>query len=590
MNSQQKPNVVFVLTDDQGYGDLACHGNPIVKTPHLDKIYHESVRLTNYHVGPTCAPTRAGLLTGHYANSTGVWHTIGGRSLLRQNEVSMANIFANNGYATGIFGKWHLGDNYPYRPQDRGFQEVVTHGGGGIGNTPDYWGNSYFNDTYWTQDGYKSYSGYCTDIWFNEGLNFIERHKDEPFFCYIPTNAPHGPFLVEPEYSAPYLDLVPHEKRANFYGMITNIDQNFGILRQKLVEWGLADNTILIFMTDNGTACGVDLDENHFVLNGYNGGMRGQKNSEYEGGHRVPFFMHWPAGGLAEGKTRGKDVGQVTANVDILPTLIELCGLNQDADLGFDGISIASLLQGDTTSRAPAWPDRVLVTDSQRLTDPIKWRKSAVMTERWRLINGNELYDIQVDPEQRRDIAAEHPTVVADLRQHYESWWAKVSQQFAEEIPIVIGDAGSKSVRINSHDWRNEACDCVWNQHQVREGQLYNGYWEIDVAEAGRYRVELRRWPKEEDRPLTAETPGDPIPMQRMTYNSGYGGGNAIPIQSARLKIGPHDLKQGVSKDDKGITFNVDWVAGPTHLQTYLDTEAGDNLGAYYVYIAQENE
>ena len=577
MNNKQKPNVVFVLTDDQGYGDLACHGNPIIKTPHLDQMHSESVRLSNYHVGPTCAPTRAGLLTGHYANSTGVWHTIGGRSLLRQNEVSMADIFAENGYATGIFGKWHLGDNYPYRPQDRGFQEVVTHGGGGVGNTPDYWGNSYFNDTYWTQDGYKSYAGYCTDIWFNEGLNFIERHKDEPFFCYIPTNAPHAPFLVEPDYSKPYLDLVSNEKRANFYGMISNIDQNFGVLRQKLVDWDLAENTILIFMTDNGTACGVDLDENHFVLNGYNGGMRGQKNSEYEGGHRVPFFMHWPAGNLTE----GRDVSQVPANVDILPTLIELCDLGQDRDLGFDGTSIAPLIRDD----APHWSDRALVTDSQRLTDPVKWRKSAVMTQRWRLVNGKELYDIQGDPEQRQDIATDHPAVVADLRQHYEAWWTKVSQQFTDEIPIVIGDIDSQSVRVNSHDWRNPACDCVWNQHQVREGLRYNGYWEIDVAEAGRYTFELRRWPKEEDRSLIADIPGDLISMREMTYNSGYGGGNAIAVQSARLKIGSHDLAQTISRDDKGITFNVDLVAGPTHLQTYFYTEAGEDLGAYYVYI-----
>jgi len=548
MNSKQKPNVVFVLTDDQGYGDLACHGNPIIKTPHLDQMYSESIRLNNYHVGPTCAPTRAGLLTGHYANSTGVWHTIGGRSLLRQNEVSMADIFAANGYATGIFGKWHLGDNYPYRPQDRGFQEVVTHGGGGVGNTPDYWGNSYFNDTYWTQNGYKSYAGYCTDIWFNEGLGFIQRHKDEPFFCYIPTNAPHGPFLVDPDYSKPYLGLVPHEKRANFYGMISNIDENFGVLRQ-----------------------------NHFVLNGYNGGMRGQKNSEYEGGHRVPFFLHWPAGDLTE----GRDVSQLTANVDILPTLIELCDLSQDRDLSFDGTSIVPLIRNDATP----WQDRALVTDSQRLTDPAKWRKSAVMTQRWRLVNGEELYNIQGDPEQRRNIATDHPDIVADLRLHYETWWAKVSQQFVEEIPIVIGDADSQSIRVNSHDWRNETCDCVWNQHQVREGLIYNGYWEIDVAESGQYTFELRRWPKEEERPLIADIPGEPIPMGEMTYNSGYGGGNAIAVQRARLKVGTYDLAQTVKRDDRGIIFCVDLVAGPTHLQTYFYTELGDDLGAYYVYI-----
>ena len=182
----ERPNVVFVLTDDQGYGDLSCHGNPIVKTPHIDALYSVSVRLTDYHVGPTCAPTRAGLLTGHYANSTGVWRTSGGRSLLRADEVSMADYFRRNGYATGIFGKWHLGDNAPYRPQDRGFETVVVHGGGGVGQTPDFWGNSYFDDSYWDGQQFRQFEGYCTDVWFQQALEFIERNRHRPFFCFIP--------------------------------------------------------------------------------------------------------------------------------------------------------------------------------------------------------------------------------------------------------------------------------------------------------------------------------------------------------------------------------------------------------------------
>ena len=197
----KKPNVVFVLTDDQGYGDLGCHGNTIVKTPNIDRFYDESMRLTDYHVGPTCAPTRAGLLTGHYANSTGVWHTIGGRSLLRKDEYTMANMFSDAGYQTGLFGKWHLGDSYPFRPEDRGFREVVRHGGGGVGNTPDYWENDYFDDTYCANGVWTKYPGYCTDVWFDLGIDFIQRHKDKPFFCYIATNAPHVPHIVDPGYS-----------------------------------------------------------------------------------------------------------------------------------------------------------------------------------------------------------------------------------------------------------------------------------------------------------------------------------------------------------------------------------------------------
>ena len=581
MTPLQKPNVVFVLTDDQGYGDLGCHGNPIIKTPNLDKMHSESVRLADYHVGPTCAPTRAGLLTGHYANSTGVWHTIGGRSLLRKDEISMADFFAQAGYVTGIFGKWHLGDNYPYRPQDRGFQEVVVHAGGGIGNTADYWGNNYFDDTYWTKEGYRSFEGYCTDIWFNEGLKFIERHKDEPFFCYIPTNAPHSPHLVAPDYSDPYLDVTPHAERAKFYGMVTNIDENFGILRQKLAEWGLAENTILIFMTDNGSAGGVEIDDDHFVTSGFNAGMRGKKNSEYDGGHRVPFFLHWPAAGLTE----GHDIDVVTANVDILPTLIDLCGLGDWQPHNFDGTSLAPLIRQGDQSDALDWPDRALVTDSQRLTNPVKWRKSAVMTNRWRLINGRELYDMTADPGQQTDIAAAHADVVAELREAYDAWWGKVSQQFDEEIPITIGDESSQNVVICSHDWRNENCDCVWNQCQVREGLPYNGYWELEVAQADTYRFELRRWPKAEDRPLTEGIPGELVSYGLMTIESGYGGGNALPITEARIEIGPHDQRQSVQSADKGITFTLDLEAGPTHLQTYFGNEDQTSLGAYYVYI-----
>jgi arylsulfatase A-like enzyme len=199
-----RPNIVLVITDDQGYGDLGCHGNPVIQTPNMDALHAVSFRLTNFHVGPTCAPTRAGLMTGHYHNSTGVWHTIGGRSLLRADEWSLATALSEHGYVTGLFGKWHLGDNYPYRPQDRGFQYVLTHGGGGVGQTPDYWGNNYNDDVYALNGEWIPFSGYCTDVWFDQALQFIERNRDRPFFCYISTNAPHSPYIVDDSYSDPY--------------------------------------------------------------------------------------------------------------------------------------------------------------------------------------------------------------------------------------------------------------------------------------------------------------------------------------------------------------------------------------------------
>ncbi len=599
-----RPNVVFVLTDDQGYGDLSCHGNPVVKTPHLDDLYNCSARFTDYHVGPTCAPTRAGLLTGHYANSTGVWHTIGGRSLLRADEVSMADYFQRSGYATGIFGKWHLGDNAPYRPQDRGFETVVVHGGGGIGQTPDYWGNNYFDDSYWDGTQHSRYKGYCTDVWFQEALKFIERKRTQRFFCYIPTNAPHSPHLVDPVYSDPYLPLTPHEERARFYGMVANIDENVGGLRRRLAELGLAENTIFIFMTDNGSAGGVAVDDNQFLTSGYNAGMRGQKGSEYDGGHRVPFFLHWPEGGVRT----GRDVDEVTANVDVLPTLIEMCGLDDTPTNGFDGQSLAPLLLPHESEVAD-WPDRALVTDSQRLTNPVKWRKSAVMTDYWRFVNGRELYAIKEDPEQRRDVAAAHPDVVSELRLAYEAWWEKVSRQFDDDIPIAIGGPEARQLRLNTHDWRNENCECAWNQSLVRQGLICNGHWEVEVVEAGSYSFTLRRWPEEEGAAVRAGLEGgepnafrdiaiqpaimglaergvqggEPSLKERITW----GGGVALPVYRARISISGEEASAKVSHNDLGASFTLSLPAGPAHLQTWFVTEDGDVLGAYYVYVEQ---
>ncbi|MBT3480509.1 MAG: sulfatase-like hydrolase/transferase, partial [Opitutales bacterium] len=243
-----KPNVVFIITDDQGYGDLSVTGNPILKTPAMDALHDESVRLTDYHVSPTCAPTRGALMSGHYTNRAGPWHTIMGRSFLRPEATTFGEVFGDNGYATGMFGKWHLGDNYPYRPEDRGFTEVVRHGGGGVGQTPDYWDNAYFDDTYWHNGKPTKYKGYCTDVYFQEAKRFMEESidSDKPFFTYISPNAPHSPFHCPDEFWKPYADKGISDKEAIFFGMIANIDHNLGQLRKWLDRKGVADNTIFI--------------------------------------------------------------------------------------------------------------------------------------------------------------------------------------------------------------------------------------------------------------------------------------------------------------------------------------------------------
>ncbi|MBC8877031.1 MAG: arylsulfatase, partial [Planctomycetes bacterium] len=400
-DAHRVPNVILVLTDDQGYGDLACHGNPMIRTPNLDRLHAESVRLTDFHVSPLCTPTRAGLLTGKDPVRLGAWGTTWGRSLPSADAVTLGDVFAASGYQTGCFGKWHLGDSYPYRPRDRGFREVLIHGGGGVGQTPDYWGNDYFDDTYFHNGTPEKFQGYCTDIWFDAAMRFIEANRSGPFFAYIPTNAPHGPFNVAEKYSKLYSD-DPNVPNAAFYGMITNIDENMGRLVEKLDALGIAENTILFFMTDNGTAAGFRGGK------GFNAGMRGAKGSLYEGGHRVPCFIRWPGGGL----TGPRDVDRLAAHIDVLPTLVDLCGLKTPEGATFDGVSLAPLLLGQNDRLA----DREVFVQFRQSADPPEKWKGAVMTERWRLVGGRELYDVDQDPGQNRNVAADHPEVVRRLR------------------------------------------------------------------------------------------------------------------------------------------------------------------------------
>ncbi|MFS0726678.1 arylsulfatase [Paenibacillus sp. 1P07SE] len=577
-----QPNVVFVITDDQGYGDLGCTGNPLLRTPAIDRFYEQSARFTDYHVGPTCAPTRAGLMTGHYANSTGVWHTIGGRSLLREEEWTLASALRENGYRTGIFGKWHLGDAVPYRPQDRGFETTVIHGGGGISQTPDYWGNDYFDDTYIVNGEPKAFEGYCTDVFFSEAMKFIEQNKDAPFFCYLPTNAPHLPYNVDDRYADPYRGLAP-ENRARFYGMIANIDENFAKLRRKLQELSLEEQTILVFMTDNGTSAGATVDGDGHVLDGYNAGLRGLKGSPYDGGHRVPFFIRWPAGGIAE----GQDHDEVAANVDVMPTILDLCGVSVPQGRTFHGRSLKPLLSGEERH----WPGRAIVTDSQRLTEPVKWRQSAVVTRQWRLINGSELYDALKDRAQQEDVSARYPEVVERLREHYEQWWSLVSLQFDEPIPISLG-RGDEEVVLTGHDWRNGDCSCAWNQGLIRQGVEANGHWEIRVERSGEYAFELRRWPREAGHAMSAGIEGDDIYWDKTgvaeQWRHYYTGGKALPLARARLQIGSDKpvAEQRIESGADAVYFRIQLQEGETTLQTWLTDEEGElAIGAYYVYV-----
>lgn len=580
--TDSRPNVILIMTDDQGYGDLSCHGNPYLKTPNLDKLHAQSIRLTNFHVGTTCSPTRAALMTGRNCNRVGVWHTIAGRSQLAADEMTMAEVFANNGYATSMFGKWHLGDSHPFEVQNRGFQSVFAHGGGGVGQMPDFWDNDYFDDTYFRNGKSEKTTGYCSDVWFDAALNFIDSNRENPFFVYLATNAPHGPFHVDSSYLRPYLD---NEQVAspNFNGMIANIDENMGVLMQKLEDWQLTENTILIFMTDNGTAAGVRFDKEGKLLKGYNADMRGTKGSEYEGGHRVPCFVRLP-GKQADA---GTDISLLTAHVDLLPTFMDLLELKAPREVAFDGRSIAPLLKGDT--EAEVWKSRVIITDTQREENPTKWKKSATMQDKWRLVNGKELYDIEQDPSQRNNLAEQHPELVMQLRKAYESWWAELEPGFAEATRAVLGAEAGKQNILYAHDV-HEVTDpsgkkgqAAWHQNHIREGKLVNGHWEVEVAESGAYRFELRRWPAELDQPITGSIPG----RAGVPGGNPFAEGKALPLTKARITVGDQEMGADIVANAHEISFEMELEAGPTQVKTWL--EGGDDiqLGAYYVYVSR---
>lgn len=545
-----QPNVILIVTDDQGYGDLGAHGNRMIRTPNLDQLHAESVRLTNFHVDPTCAPTRAALMTGRYSTRTGVWHTIAGRSLMARDEITLAQQFRRAGYRTGMFGKWHLGDSYPLRPQDRGFQEVVTHGGGGVTQTPDYWGNDYFDDTYLHNGKPERYPGYCTDVWFAEATRFAESNRTRPFFLYLATNAPHAPYHVAAAYSDPYRKQGVPEPMASFYGMITNLDENVGRLRDRLRELNLDRNTLLIFMTDNGSATGLARSAPAGSWAGFNAGMRGLKGSEYEGGHRVPCFFYWPEGKL----TGGRDVDTLTAHVDLLPTLAELCGLTLPTR-SLDGTSLAPLLRREKVE----WADRTLFVHSQRVQSPQKWKQCAVMTRQWRYVDGKELYDIAADSGQTRDVAAAHPEVVARLRAEYERWWESLSPAFERDVPLVLGSAKQNPVTLNAHDWHAEDAQVPWNHELIAKQPLANGWWAVDVEQAGTYELTLRSW-----------APEDP---------------NAKPLDAAtaRVQLGTLEASAPVPAGAREVTLRLMLPQGPARLQTWLTRADGTARGAFYV-------
>ena len=564
MSYTSTPNVILILTDDQGYGDISCLGNPVLRTPHIDNLWTDSIRCTDFHVAPVCTPTRSELLTGRDAFYNQATFVCMGRSLLRADLPTMADIFTQNGYRTGHFGKWHLGDNYPYRPQDRGFQETIYHPAWGITSAADYYGNDYFDDYYRHKDQIEQYDGYCTDVWFKQAISWIERCDNQPFFAYIATNAPHGPLWVPDQYRKPYQKEVSANE-ASFFGMIANIDENLGRLEKFLVQKDIKDNTILIFMTDNGTATGENV---------YNAQMRGRKASLYEGGHRVPFFVHWPAGGLQG----GRDVDGLTRGTDVLPTLIDLCQLDMDDGLTFDGISLADSLQNGQPVSSERKAIMQFGHSNLGVWGYTEKDRAVVMWNQWRfLINENELYNISRDPSQVSDCSNNYPNLVKQLRDYYEGWWGNLGNTLHVHQPLVIGNEHENPTRLSSCDWAWVYAD---NQPNIRDCVMDSGTWHLEVDKKGLYSFTLRRWPEESELRIS-----DAAPVMQ-GIDGFWPAGKALPVSKSWIQVGLESKQQIVNPTDTESRFEMVIDAGPTTLKTWW-YDANDSMlaGAYYVTV-----
>jgi len=473
--TKRPPNIVLIMTDDQGTADLGYHGNPHLRTPNLDRLAQQSVEFTNFCVSPLCAPTRASLLTGRYYYRTGVTDTYQGQAIMDPSNRTLAEMLRENGYATGIFGKWHLGDCYPTRPIDKGFAEALVHLGGGLQQPSapegggDYWDPMLLRNGKWERA-----KGYCTDIFANETIAFIERHQTRPFFAYLPTNSPHDPYLIDKKYSQPYLVKGLPEKVANIYGMIENIDENVGRLLKRLDDLKLAENTIVIFMTDNGAT------NQHYTT-----GLRNQKSTVYEGGIRSPFFWRGPGAGRA-----GK-VERMAAMIDVTPTLLDVCGIA--SKVPFDGQSLKPLLQKPD---AP-WADRKIFLQIHRGATPVLYRNFCVRTERWKLLHNVpigrpmpaelqlELYDLKNDPGENKNLIDVQPVMAAELKAAYVAWFGDVTttRGFAP-VRFIAGTRFENPLTLNRQDWRGPKAE--WKLPDAM------GFWEIALAGKGAYDVEMR--------------------------------------------------------------------------------------------------
>ena len=494
--AQQSPNVILIITDDQGYGDLGVTGNPHVRTPVIDKLAKESIRFNQFYVSPVCAPTRSSLMTGRYSLRTGVRDTYNGGAMMAPTEVTIAELLKQANYTTGIFGKWHLGDNYPSRPNDQGFDESLIHLSGGMGQVGDvttYFkgDSSYFNPTLWHNGKQQAYQGYCSDIFASNAIDFIEKNQKKPFFCYLSFNAPHTPLQVPDAYYQRYKDIDPSagfekddrpfvkmseankEDARKVYAMVDNIDDNLGKLFQKLDELNLTENTLVIFMTDNGPQ------QIRYVA-----GMRGRKGSVYQGGVRVPFYVKYPARFAGN-----KNVDTPGAHIDVLPTLAELCKVPLPKDRKIDGHSLLPLMEGKSVD----WANRSLFFYWSRRY-PELYNNMALQKAPYKLVGHTdynaeitrfELFDLEKDPYEQKNLVNEQTAVAQKMKSELDGLFHELtsSENMLHPPRVEIGTPKENPVILNRNDADGEIG--IWAQEEIY------GLWKVRVNK-GRYTIRFK--------------------------------------------------------------------------------------------------
>ena len=527
----QRPNVVFILSDNQSYYEMSCHGHADIKTPHIDRLADQSVEFTNFHAPPFCSPSRAVLLTGRYAMRSGVFTTIAGRSILHKDQKTLPQFLKPHGYHSAIFGKWHLGFSYPYRPQDRGFDEVFVHGGGGVGQMEDYFGNSLFDTTFIHNGQVSPSKGYCTDVLFDRAMDYVEaKHKaKQPFFCFVSTPVTHSPHHGPKELVA-QLKAQGIQGNVQLYAQVQNLDANIGRMMKKIDELGLADDTILVYASDQGM-------NDRGAPHGDN-----RKGLGYDPAHHVPFMLRLPG-------AKPKVISRLAGMIDFFPTILDLCGIKRPDNA--DGISLKPLLL--ETKGYPK--DRTLIIQCPRSRQATKWKNSAVKTDRWRLVNGAKLYDATVDPRQNEDLSGKHPNIVNQLRNAYEAYWADLPDQATTLSRHLLGHPDCRDeVALNGMDWYRGGSP--WNNGAYNRPSI--GAWAVTISEKGSYRFECRRFPRAADKSAGAS--------------------------GAEIKIGDRTAKTDLSEEAKKATFELTLEAGNYDLETSF-ANGKKRFGALWVYV-----